>query len=747
MFHEFLLSVTHLQGDEYLIRTEKVEPFVPLAEERKEWAIAQWLKQTKILMNDPVLFALTGNGKTNQIPLFIPKKPQNHTNQTPQSLINLGQTLYDALFFGSIRDSWLTAQTLAQSKHSILRLRLALKHKPLLSLPWEVLHPSDTDGFHPIVTGTEVAFSRYQPYKIIKSPHLLSNPASYEPLKILIVISSPHDQEKLALKQEVQHLQAELTQESLSKGQKIELKILENPGREELTQALEQGEYQVFHYAGHSNIGNAGGNISLVNQVTGLTESLSGEDLAGLLINNGIKLAVFNSCRSADTAFAQTQEEGTDVNLAQALVKRGILAVLAMATKIPDQVALNFTRLVYRNINSGYAIDVSLSRARQGLISSYGSNQLYWALPVLYLHPDFDGILIETDEAHDQDPAWYHKLELDEPYLQQEIPIADHQVKANLEATLETSDEMMVKGILEEVRKQSPTQSPLQDQAGTRQYLTLSQITTVKSFPFLNLKKLSYKLRLILFSSIALILVGGGLWWYLQGQNQPVVNSSPSINLDDVDTSNITAIAIEKLSKGELAQGSLAVVKLLDQGLLSNAKSALIQADPAQLNDPEINYLFGRLAWQYYWQKNSDYSLDDARRYWELAIKENPDQFKVYNALGFVYYAQNDLERATESWFNALDLINSNLTNISNLDQFNTNAGLALALKKSAQNYEGKKRQDLINQSLAFRDKALKNNVMLDHEFFSKPENWLWFQSAINDWQTFLEKKASPPTN
>ncbi|UBF27762.1 CHAT domain-containing protein [Kovacikia minuta CCNUW1] len=70
-----------------------------------------------------------------------------------------------------------------------------------------------------------------------------------------------------------------------------------------------------------------------------------------------------------------------------------------MAERIPDDVALNLSRLFYRNLKQLYPIDLSLSRARQGLLSSYGSNQLYWALPILYLHPEFDGYLQSSDEV------------------------------------------------------------------------------------------------------------------------------------------------------------------------------------------------------------------------------------------------------------------------------------------------------------------------------------------------------------
>jgi tetratricopeptide (TPR) repeat protein len=208
-----------------------------------------------------------------------------------------------------------------------------------------------------------------------------------------MVLAAPTDQEVLELQREANHLREELLRDQEQRGNEIELTILNQPGREQLTQALEQGHYQVLHYAGHSNLGVSGGDLYLVSDRTGLTEVLSGDDLAGLLVNNGIRMAVFNSCRGVYTATADPANETESSNLTDALLKRGIPAVLAMAERIPDDVALTLSRLFYRNLKQRYPLDLSLNRARQGLLSAYGSNQLYWALPILYLHPDFDGYL------------------------------------------------------------------------------------------------------------------------------------------------------------------------------------------------------------------------------------------------------------------------------------------------------------------------------------------------------------------
>jgi hypothetical protein len=215
-----------------------------------------------------------------------------------------------------------------------------------------------------------------------------------------MAIASPSDRDSLQLKREVLHLQQELENRTANPlknsphSPEIQLTILEQPDREQLTQALEQGHYQVLHYAGHSNLGSRGGELYLVSSRTGLTETLNGDDLAGLLVNNGIQMAVFNSCRGAYGDPSDLADDSPERNLTEALVKRGIPAVLAMAESIPDDVALTLTRLFYRNLNQGYPVDLSLSRARAGLISAYGSHQLYWALPILYQHPDFDGYLI-----------------------------------------------------------------------------------------------------------------------------------------------------------------------------------------------------------------------------------------------------------------------------------------------------------------------------------------------------------------
>jgi CHAT domain-containing protein len=380
---EFHLSITSLGSDRYLIRTEDTATGVPIAEAQVQWAVDEWLQLAQPALDNPLVGLLQGTAGVGD---------------RAQQLQQLGSQLYTALFQDeAIRESWLRAQGIAQNRHEILRLRLGFKESRLQRLPWEVLY----QGGQALTTRSNLTFARY-----VVNPwgsHLSSDialPDGDGVIRVLMVIASPQDQDHLKLLQEVSQLRVLLAcpaEERLP----IRIDVLEQPDRSRLAQQLEQDTYQVFHYAGHSDFGANGGDLSLVNRQTGLTERLTGEDLAGLLVNNRVALTIFNSCRSGHIQGDDAEVDWRQQNLAQALANRGVPSVIAMAERIPDEVAITFTRLFYHNLCRGYPIDLSLSRTRQGLFSAFGSDQHYWALPILYLQPESDGYLTKRDRDSD----------------------------------------------------------------------------------------------------------------------------------------------------------------------------------------------------------------------------------------------------------------------------------------------------------------------------------------------------------
>ncbi|HIK26900.1 MAG: CHAT domain-containing protein [Oscillatoriaceae bacterium SKW80] len=795
---EFHVSVTPVGIDEYLVRTEQVAPGVPLAEEQVRWPLEEWLAQARQLMKDPLLGLLESEKPYTGRDRFTNLDPRQELN-----LIALGQQLYNSLFQGTLRDSWTAAQSIAQHRREVLRLRLGLKGNRLPRLPWEVLHAGD----RPIATGTNILFSRYQPNKGV-SHWLCSQSSSNSSLKILMAIAAPTDRESLELKREALHLQQELQNRSARERATLpamEITILEQPDRAALTQALEQSKYHVFHYAGHSNLGTAGGELYLVNRRTGLTETLNGSDLAGLLANNGIQLAVFNSCRGAHTVTADPTADSGERSLAEALVSLGIPAVLAMAERIPDDVALTLARLFYRNLNQGYPVDLSLSRARQGLISAYGSHQLYWALPILYLHPEFDGYL--SSNQRQVETLYTPTKEFSFPLSQDEALLSSK--PSNLEEFEELSQEE-IEGILDEVEydalnepevsglvtdllrqlsnsenNSSPyalsnVNQSLSDESGSKGSLQAlapptppnqaseSQVSRAEIPPNRRRRSVSFwKMRGLGPLLWLLLCVLGiiSLWHFrdflLIGNPKPVemptvppvVPTNPKferLDLRKASTTELVAIAISEFSKGNLSNGQKAVETLLDRNALQEAKAALSAVPNSQKDEQIINFLYGRMAWQFVQSGERDYSLQDVRRYWEAVIREQPKLPLYYNALGFAYYADGDVNRASDMWSLVTTLepekegqpASSGKTTQSRLskDVAIAYAGRALVLWKSALNQPPAEQVSRLKRAIEFRQKVLASDP-LGFQIDALSNDWLWPEVAIQDWRSLLALK------
>ncbi|MBW4676691.1 MAG: CHAT domain-containing protein [Desmonostoc geniculatum HA4340-LM1] len=840
MTQEFHISVTPVGQNDYLVRTEQVAPGVPLAEELVTWPVADWLMAAGHLMNDPLKSVLQGDA-------FASSGRESDIARNSVNLVALGQQLYNALFQGTLRDSWITAQGIAQNHQQVLRLRLGLKETRLARLPWEVMHAGD----RPLATGPYVAFSRFQS-GILGGSRLRSlrgatptpnmpTPLEESGVKVLMVIASPLDQVRLdLLKQEAIKLQAELGRpaprfaEGSNHLPEIELTVLDQPGREELTQALEQGRYQVLHYSGHSNLGPNGGEIYLASRRTGLTEVLTGDDLAGLLVNNNIEMAVFNSCLGAYTAALGASGDTGERNLAESLVKRGIASVLAMSERIPDEVALTLTQLFYRNLSQGYPVDLCVSRVRQGLISAYGSHQMYWALPILYLQPEFDGFLsheislaqspqslnqysssvgtiptsmyaamaddtemplgieemIPADLGRDSsgldwlgEDTWgdlVDEIEYDDPsYAEDSAIVSDlfrrldeqksstgteQQIHENSLQNKHVSEEMT--SSFEEADLWGEVPAPPPETIGNLERdrensdFFRPQPTPSPSRNRVRRRKLWPIIGIVGASAIAIAI---GLNWWWQNRPQPIVSKippipteslpiakQPNIDLETAPTGIVTATATEKLSQGDLQGGLFAVEELLNRGAFAAAETALKLVTNKQVDDPSVNFLKGRLAWQSIQTGDNNYSVDDARRYWETAAKAKPDSLLYNNALGFAYYAEGNLNRANDSWFKALNLALKPQNTASSTASTNTAlpqdaltsyAGLALGLYKSALDESSVKQAQYMNEAIKLRQMVMKSD-RVNFQVDKLAKNWLWTEKAIADWRSLLQEKS-----
>ncbi|MEH1968811.1 cell division protein HetF [Nostoc sp.] len=842
MTQEFHISVTPVGQNDYLVRTEQVAPGVPLAEELVTWPIADWLMAAGHLMNDPLKSVLQGDP-------FVSGGHESDIARNSVNLVALGQQFYNALFQGTLRDSWITAQGIAQNHQQVLRLRLGLKDTRLARLPWEVMHAGD----RPLATGPYVAFSRFQSGILGASPlrslrgatptRNMLTPLEHGGIRVLMVIASPSDQVRLDLqKQEAIKLQAELHRiprlaEGSNRFPQIELTVLDQPGREELTQALEQGRYHVLHYSGHSNLGGNGGEIYLASRRTGLTEILSGDDLAGLLVNNNIQMAVFNSCLGAYTAASDSSGDTGERNLAESLVKRGIRSVLAMSERIPDEVALTLTQLFYRNLSQGYPVDLCVSRVRQGLISAYGSHQMYWALPILYLQPEFDGFLSQESELSESaeslnqygsplgitstmysaiaddseiplgmeemipsgltrdssgldwlgEDTWgdlVDEIEYDDPSYEEDSAIVsdlfrqldnqkastepDEQIRENSPHQSQVSEEMTSLEEEADLWGEVPPPPPQavegnwQNSNSLRRHSPPQASQPAPLRPRTRRRQLWPIVGIVGISALAAA-IGLNWWWQNRSQQATLPNipaipteslpiqKQQNIDLETAATGVVTASATEKLSQGDLQGGLLAVEELLNRGALAAAETALKLIPSKQADDPSVNFYKGRLAWQSIQTRDNNYSVDDARRYWETAAKAKPESLLYNNALAFAYYTEGNLNRANDSWFKALNLAlkehnsNSSAAISTNTavpqDALTSYAGLALGLYKSALSQSSGKQTQYLNEAIKLRQLVLKSDPV-NFQVDKLAKNWLWTEKAIEDWRSLLQEKS-----
>lgn len=290
---------------------------------------------------------------------------------------HFGILLWQWLWNGDIRRSFEQNQSFAIGRQSSLRVRLEIRDPDLIPIPWEIMQPSI--GKPAISLNRQIVFSRTTTdVDILKIKDQKPNK-----LKILLVLGEKQGN-SLKLEEDAQILK----QVFHSASAEANVNILLQPTTVELITALDQGDYNIFFYAGHGTKNPDGGLLFL-----GTEAEVNGIELAQVLVRNQVTLAVFNACWSAQP----DQEDGVMIersSLTEVLIHYGVPAVLGMNDSIADQEALTFIEAFSRGIASGMCVDEAVRLARQQLLTIYKFNQPAWTLPILYMHPNFDGTFL-----------------------------------------------------------------------------------------------------------------------------------------------------------------------------------------------------------------------------------------------------------------------------------------------------------------------------------------------------------------
>lgn len=296
----------------------------------------------------------------------------------------VGGRLFDALFTADLLLCLERCLDEAARQQATLRIKLRLKESPaLLRLPWEYLYHSRRNLFLSQSTTSSLVHFFELP---TPAPSLTVT----LPLRMLVVIATPTDLMPLDVEREWTNVQRALS-DLIQRGQVI-VDRLPLATKAAFQSALRRQEYHILHFIGHGDFDEATecGALFLTTD-NGSTDPLPADDLGTLLHNERtLRLVFLNACESAQTGVINPFG-----GVAQALVRQGVPAVVAMRYPVSDDAAITFAHEFYAALADGYAVDGALTEARVAMATRLGNGE--WGSPQLLMHAK-DGLLWHVNQ-------------------------------------------------------------------------------------------------------------------------------------------------------------------------------------------------------------------------------------------------------------------------------------------------------------------------------------------------------------
>ncbi len=292
--------------------------------------------------------------------------------------VEAGQELFEALFQGQVLELFLQSLGHVRGRGGQgLRLQLRFDRTDpdlaaLSSLPWELLR-SRGGGFLALDRSTPIVH-----YLEVDRPVV---PLPLEgPLRVLAVVSDPEGVAALDLEAERRRIEATWGREL-----GVEVDFLDHPTVPALRDALLDRPAHVLHFMGHGTFDEGTGQGSLLFEMeSGQAEPVTGSKLAHhLQLPQPPALVVLNACHTGRSVSRQGLDPFAGV--ATALVKGGLLAVVAMQYAISDTAAIAFCGTLYRRMAAGDGVDAAVTEGRLAIHGAEGTRPLEWAIPVLFL--------------------------------------------------------------------------------------------------------------------------------------------------------------------------------------------------------------------------------------------------------------------------------------------------------------------------------------------------------------------------
>lgn len=154
-------------------------------------------------------------------------------------------------------------------------------------------------------------------------------------------------------------------------------------------QKLQNCQYHIIHYAGHSTYDvHSPENSSLrfwtQNDRQGEVKSLSAIELHNLLRNSQTRFVYLSSCRGAQTGATSQLLDDSFLGISDAIIQAGIPSLLSYRWAVSNRAAELIARNFYGSLAKTGHLDSALLEARRK-VAELGMGEVSWLAPVLFM--------------------------------------------------------------------------------------------------------------------------------------------------------------------------------------------------------------------------------------------------------------------------------------------------------------------------------------------------------------------------
>jgi hypothetical protein len=303
----------------------------------------------------------------------------------------IGAKLYSLIHIDDVAEKW----DKFVEENAYNRLQLEIIPAEIASFPWELVYRKNVSW---LAASNKQTIIRYYENKGAKK----AIPDDSLPLRVLIVIGSPDDDEAVSPLDEVRQIEAKLydydrdNAENKLSHRMIDIEVLKRPDLTKLEDVYKKIQPHIFHFIGHGGE-NKDGDVYLgVNYPVkkegtvdeyGLKEFEWTYDLIQTNFNAWGRLpqlVLINACRSEKKGTTHEELRGQAWSIGDVFRNLGVPAVLTMQADINGKSAGIFGAALYKALARLEPLDIALANARNAMLNvAQSTKKRDWAIPVL----------------------------------------------------------------------------------------------------------------------------------------------------------------------------------------------------------------------------------------------------------------------------------------------------------------------------------------------------------------------------